>query len=169
MQYYTFESDEETSHLCTIATPFGLYRYKRLPMGVTPAPDIGQEIMDQLLHHLEECDVHIDDVGIFSDDFDAHMQSLEKILTILQDKGVTINPSKCKWAVQETDWLGYWLTPTGLKPWRKKIEAILNMQIPQTQKQICSFVGSINFYPHMWPRRAHLLAPLTSLQGKKEI
>jgi transposase InsO family protein len=169
MQYYTFELDDETSDLCTIATPFGLYRYKRLPMGVTPAPDIAQEIMDKLFHHLEECDVYIDDVGVFSNDYDEHIKSLDKILTILQDNGFTINPDKCEWAVQETDWLGYWLTPTGLKPWRKKIDAILRMQIPETPKQIRSFVGSVNFYRNMWPRRAHVLAPLTSLQGKKNI
>eukprot|EP00978_Attheya_sp_CCMP212_P000024 scaffold59_cov44-Attheya_sp.AAC.1 len=44
------------------------------------------------------------------------------------------------------------------------------MQIPQTQTQIRSFVGSVNFYRHMlWPKRAHILAPLTGLQGKKYV
>eukprot|EP00978_Attheya_sp_CCMP212_P025611 scaffold82652_cov55-Attheya_sp.AAC.1 len=43
------------------------------------------------------------------------------------------------------------------------------MQIPQTQMQIRSFVGSVNFYRHMWLKRAHILAPLTGLQGKKDV
>eukprot|EP00978_Attheya_sp_CCMP212_P032677 scaffold128677_cov51-Attheya_sp.AAC.4 len=85
MQYYTFELDNKTSDLCTIATPFGLYRYKRLPMGATPAPDIAQEIMDELFHLIKECAVNIDDVGVFSDDFDEHLKSLDKILMILQE------------------------------------------------------------------------------------
>eukprot|EP00978_Attheya_sp_CCMP212_P013002 scaffold32449_cov55-Attheya_sp.AAC.4 len=138
-------------------------------MGVTPAPDIAQEIMDELFHLIEECDVYIDDVGVFSDDFDEHLKSLDKISMILPEHGFTINPDKCEWAIQETDWLGYWLTPTGLKHWREKIDAILKMQIPQTQTQIRSFVGSVNFYRHMWPKRDHIIAPLTALQDKKDV
>jgi Reverse transcriptase (RNA-dependent DNA polymerase) len=134
MQYYTFELDEPSKEVCTICTPFGNYKYNCLPMGVSQALDISQEIMEDLSRNFNEVDVYMDDVGVFSQDWDTHRTSLSHILNFLETSGFTVNPAKCKWAVMETDWLGYWLTPTGLKPWKKKISAIMALKRHETVK-----------------------------------
>jgi Reverse transcriptase (RNA-dependent DNA polymerase)/RNase H-like domain found in reverse transcriptase len=167
MHYYTFELDDESKALCIICTPFGNYRYNRLPMGISQSPDIAQQIMEDIFRDIDETDVYIDDVGVFNDGWQAHLLSLDRVLTVLQANNFTGNPLKCEWGVKETDWLGYWLTPTGLQPWRKKIDAIMAILRPQTAKQLRSFVGAANFYRDMYPKRAHILAPLTKMTGKK--
>jgi hypothetical protein len=72
--------------------------------------------MENVLPDIEDANVHIDDVGAFSSDWDHHINLLAVILCQLCKNGLTINPLKCEWASKETDWLGYWLTPQGLKP-----------------------------------------------------
>ena len=166
MQYFTIRLDLESQKLCVISTPFGLYKYKRLPMGNKQLSDIAQEVMENLFCNLNNVEIYIDDIGCFSLTFVAHIQTLDIILTHLEQNGFSVNPPKCEWAVKETDWLGYWLTPTGLKPWSKKINAIIAMQAPINIKQVRLFIGAVTYYCDMWPQRSHILAPLTDLTGK---
>lgn len=163
MQCYTFELDDSSEELCTISTPFGNYRYNRAPMGVKQTPDFAQQIMEQTLRGMREIEVCIDDVAVFgavNGSFTDHMVVLEKVLQRLQDANFTINPLKCEWAVQETDFLGFWLTPQGLKPWKKKVKAILDLEAPRNVSETRSFIEAVTFYREMFPKRSHILAPL---------
>ena len=67
--HYAFIVKKQCRHLLTIATPFGLYRYNRLPMGVCQSPDIAQEIMEKILRDIDDLEIYIDDIACFSNDF----------------------------------------------------------------------------------------------------
>jgi hypothetical protein len=143
MQYYMFELDKESKDLCTIITSFGKYNYLRLPMGLKCSPDIALAAMENVLSEIEDANVYIDDVGAFFDNWDHRVNLLATILWRLREKCFTINPLKCEWAIKETNWLGYWLTPKGLKPWKKKIGAILHMDCPGNATEQGMFIGCV--------------------------
>jgi hypothetical protein len=168
VQYYTFELDKESQDLCTIITPFGKYKYSRLPIGLKCSPDIVQAAMKNVLSDIKDANVYINYVGAFSNNWDHHVNLLATILWQLRENGFTINPLKCEWAVKETNWLGYWLTPQGLKPWKKKIDTILHMYCPCNTTELRMFIGCINYYHDMWPSCAHILKPLTDWSGLKK-
>ena len=138
-------------------------------MGLKCSPDFAQETMENIFCDVEDAEVYIiDDIGAFSNSWEHHIKLLHTIFSKLQDNGFTVNPLKCDWAVKETDWLGYWLMPTSLKPRKKKIEAILNLDAPSNLKQLRGFVGMVNYYRGMWPHRAHILALISAKTGAPE-
>jgi hypothetical protein len=76
--------------------------------------------MEDLFCNFNKVDIYMHNVGVFSKDWNTHQVSISSFLNVLETNGFTVNPAKCKWTVQETDWLGYWLTPNGLKPWKRR-------------------------------------------------
>ena len=164
--FHTHELDDASKELCTIATPFGLHRYKRLPQGCSQGPDVTQECIKKTLNGLCNIESHIDDVAIFSATWEEHSLQLDEVLRRPRDNGCATNPTKCEWAVQETDFLGHFLAPSGVKPWKKKVKSTLELKTPRNVSESRTFLGMVNWHRDMWPRRSHILAPLTKLTGK---
>eukprot|EP00804_Cyclotella_cryptica_P022338 CCRYP_015614-RB/>CCRYP_015614-RB protein AED:0.38 eAED:0.38 QI:0/0/0/1/0/0/2/0/175 len=82
MQYYSLKLNAESQDLCTIITPFGKYKYSRLPMGLKCSPAISQAAMKNILTGIEDADVYTDNVGAFSLTWEHH---LDLLLTIYED------------------------------------------------------------------------------------
>jgi hypothetical protein len=138
-------------------------------MGHKCSPDIiAQAAIENVLSNIKDVDVYIDDVGAFSSDWYHHVNLLATILQQLLENGFTIYPLKCEWAVKETDWLDFWLTPQNLKPWKKKIDAILHINFPLNATELRMFIDCVNYNRDMWLSCVHILKPLTDQYGLKK-
>jgi transposase InsO family protein len=169
MGYYHFRLSERLSRMCTFMLPWGMYRYKRLPMGLKISPDFFQQKMNELFGDLPFVIAYLDDIAIFSDGtYEDHLAKLDIVLQRLEDHGLQVNGRKSHWAVEEVEYLGFILTPKGVRPQPKKIRAIQAMQPPKNRRQLRSLIGLVNYYRYMWKRRSHIMEPLTRLTGKRK-
>ena len=164
MGYYHIRLSPNSSKLCTVVFPWGKYEYLRLPMGLCNSPDIFQEKMSELMCDLEFARAYLDDLLVISKgSFEEHLTHLEQVFTRLNEAGLKVNVSKSTFCATELEYLGFWITRQGIQPLTKKVEAILNIATPTKRKEVRSFLGMVNFYRDMWPRRSEVLAPLTAL------
>ena len=68
---------------------------------------------------------------------------------------------------EELEYLGYSMNRQAVRPTLSKVEAITSIASPTTRKELRRFIGMVNYYRDMWPKRSHLLAPLTALTSVK--
>jgi hypothetical protein len=66
--------------------------------------------------------------------YEDHLKKVAEVLKRLQVAGLQVNLPKSKIAVQELEYLGYWLTPHGIRPMSNKVESIKNLMAPKTHR-----------------------------------
>ena len=129
-------------------------------MGVKISPDVAQHFMNDMLRGIPNCCCYINDLGIWTNgSYDEHLKVVDLVLSCLH------NPLKCEWFVKEIDFLGFCMMPEGIKPWKKRIDAILKMDRPFNNTDVWAFIGAVNHYKSLWLRHAHVLAPIAKLTG----
>ena len=107
MGYYTIRLDPDAQRICTIITPWGKYKYLRLPMGIMAAPDIFQNKMSDLMNHLEFVRVYLDDLLIITNgSFDDHLAKLGKVLHLLKKVRLKCNLKKNFLCQEQVEYLG---------------------------------------------------------------
>ncbi len=113
---------------------------------------------------LELIKTYLDDLYCLTKaSLDNHLDHLQQVCTRLQEVGFKNQCLKSKFCAEETEYLGYILTRTGIKPQPKKVQAILAISMPKSFKDLRSFLGMVQYYQDLWARRSKMLAPLTSL------
>ena len=96
-----------------------------------------------------------------------HIQKLELALNKLKEKGIKYFIENYFFGQTEIEYLGFSVTHNGIKLINRKIETITNMKIPTSRREVQQFIGAVNYYRNMWPRRPHTLAPLTIIISNK--
>ena len=119
-----------------------------MPFGLTNTPAAFQCFMNDIFGDLlDVCMlVYLDDILIYSDSEEEHIQHVHEVLCCLQQHNLYACANKCFFHVQTVEYLGYILSPSGLTMAANKVQVIRDWPEPQKIKDIQSFLGFTNFY-----------------------
>ena len=86
---------------------------------------------------------YIDDVIIFSESAEQHLQHIQIVLTLLKQAKCRLEKSKCLFFKQELHYLGHLLMTNGIKPQSEKIKAISKMKLSKNHKGMREFLRMV--------------------------
>lgn len=164
--YFQIPLDQESRDLTTFSDGIALYRFKRLPFGLSCSPAIFSRRMASVLSPLLQegwIKNYLDDLILWAPDFPKLLDRLGKLFQVLTNNGVKLNLSKCTFGLKEVAFLGHKISAEGSKPDPKNVEAVQKMKAPTTVKEVRRFLGMCGFYRKHVPSFAKIAAPLTSL------
>jgi hypothetical protein len=150
--YYHFKLDKASKTLCGIVLQWGRYVYARLLRGCMPSSDIFQGHMSKNVYDFEGIIVYIDNIILFTKHtFENHVKRLTQVLDRFHSQNLHIHGEETFLASQEVNYPGYTLSSKGIKPYYKKIIALLALAVPKDRKQLQSFLGFVIFYRQLLP------------------
>ena len=149
-------------------TPWGTFKYVKMPFGLKNAGATFQRAMDiafaKEIHDFLV--VYLDDLTPFSKSDQEHLKHLRQIFIICRKYGISLNPKKSLFGLEEGKLLGHIISKDGIRIDPDRIQAILQMPHPRNIKELQAFLGKINFLRRFIPNLAELTRLLNNMLKK---
>ena len=167
--YWNVELDEPSSYLTTFNSPFGRYRFLRMPFGLRMAQDVFQRRIDQLLEGCPGATGIADDIVVYGHTEEEHDDNLHTLMERCVGKGLKLNPEKIRIKEPEIKFFGVICSADGVRADPKKTSALLDMPAPTNRQELLSFLGLATYMGTFIPNLSNKTAPLRELTAKNAI
>ena len=152
-----------------MSTPFGLYRWRVLAMGLKNGNAIFQRVMDWVLQGHTCANAYIDDVIIGSTGnteeelLKNHDRDIRQVLDTLREHKMRVNVKKPQLFMRSVQFCGHVLVEGRRYPAPDKLAPIKGWELPRTVTALRGFLGLTNYYSSYVPHYAEYAAPMTSM------
>ena len=164
--YWQIPVAEEDVPKTAFVTPDGCYEFLRMPFGMKNLGATLVRGMRQLLSGMDHVSSYIDDLIIYTEDWESHLRALEELLGRLQRADLAARPTKCLFGTKLVDFLGHLVGGEWITVNDENLEKIRHTRRPTTKKEVRSFLGLANYYRDHIPSFAAISAPLSDLTKK---
>lgn len=165
--FYHIELSDESKYITTFKTPYGYFRFNRMPFGLNVAPEAFQGYIEEVLKDLEGVKVYIDDILVMAEDDEILEQRLKAVKNRLKENNFQLNTDKEVVGESKVEFLGFMLSGEGVSITRSRVRAITSMKPPGNFSELKSFLGKVNFLNSFIPRLADISRPLWAAAAHK--
>ena len=143
--FFHIPMDADSQLLTAMLTPYGIYIYNVLAMGLADATDIFETVIRDLLKDLNGVLNIADDVLVFGNTYDSFRNNVISFLDHCVKEDIHLNPDKIQIDCEKVPFFGHTLSKDGVHPDKAKVDLIQNWPIPQNVKELQSFLGTVNY------------------------
>ena len=154
MGYFQVPLAKSSQDLTCFITPWGRFKFVRCPMGCSASGDEYNRRGDAALGDIPNCVKIVDDILAVAQTYRQHLQQVIEVLRRCDDRGITLNPQKFKFAQNEVKFCGYKITPAGYTTDNEKARAIADFPRPENVTDLRSFMGLVNQLSGLTPELA---------------
>ena len=169
--YYQVPLDPASRKYTAFMCSKGTFEYLVLPMGLTNAVETFQRMMNKVLQGLigQICEVYLDDIIIYSDSIETHIEHVKEVVKRLQQYNLKIKLSKCKIAEEKIEYLSHVISYGQIQPSLAKVKDLFKYTAPLTTRQIYSFIGLASYYRKFIKNFSTIMSPLLRAAQEKVI
>ena len=164
--FHQLEIVKEHRHITAFRThKKGLLEFTRLPFGLRNGPAVFQRVMNKVLAKFLWLFVlvYIDDIVVYSQSFENHLQHLDSVLGAIAKANITLSPPKCHIGYQSLILLGQRVSRLGISTHQEKIDTVDAMKPPIKVKELQMFLGFVNYFAIYIPFYTWITKPLYRL------
>ncbi len=163
--YWQVPLTPRASEISAFVTPDAFMQYTVMAFGMRNAPATFQRLMQTVLSEIQNCEVYLDDVVVYSMSWDDHLCTLNAVLKRLAEAALTLNLSKCEFAKAVVTYFGKLVGQGQVKPVSAKVEAIAEFTSPTNKSELLIkvFLGMTGYYRGFCKNFATVVTPLTDL------
>jgi len=140
-EYWQVGIAEKDKEKTAFVTQEGLFEFKLMPLGLCNTPATFQRLMNFTLAGMlwSECLVYLNDVIVFRQMFEDHLQNLRLVLARQRAVGLKVKPSKCSFFHKQVLYLGHIVSPDEIATDSSKTQKIKDWPVPRNTQDINNF------------------------------